>query len=214
MEVADEMRHFQQEIAMLRESVAALTERVRELELRPARSASEERVAFPPSATGMLARLHAAGNFPVIHIPPKGVGNPSDLLTEGDDEWYSPCVPNSSIAWHLPHGIRMAIESVRMGGRRPESRTHPADPYGIVNFAIEGSSDNVTWFPIITSERNPPSFHNWVTEARIPREAAAPYPMIRLRQTGRCCRSDGVAGNDHLVLSYVDFGGTILYPPV
>jgi hypothetical protein len=101
----------------------------------------------------------------------------------------------------------MAVDSVRIRGR-----VKGTDPYGVVNFEIEGSSDGATWDTIISSERTIPTSRNWTTEARLPSQSAAAYPRIRLRQTGKCARPAGKTQNDHLVLTCVDFGGTIVYP--
>jgi hypothetical protein len=82
-----------------------------------------------------------------------------------------------------------------------------------VNFVIEGSFDGATWVTIISSERSRPTFRNWVTETHVPNEPTMAYERIRLRQTGKCARPTGnFPVNDYLVLSYVDFAGTIVYP--
>jgi hypothetical protein len=142
----------------------------------------------------------------VITVSSHGNGNTANLLTQNEDEWFSQDVANSWIAWTLPHGITFAIESVRIRGR-PTSN----DRFGVVNFAIEGSADNVTWVTIIDSHRNPPSFQHWTSEAVIPAGSSQAFARIRLRQTGKDRRLPALGDRDWLVLTYVDFGGTIVY---
>jgi hypothetical protein len=129
------------------------------------------------------------------------------LVDESESEWYSTNAQNSWIQWRVAGGVKVlfCVDRVKIRGR--------PNCYRVVNFQIQGSNDGELWETIIDSKTCMLNVVDHVTEARVVQghTGLRPFPMIRLIQTGKNINSG--TPNDHLVLTYVDFGGSVIIPP-
>jgi hypothetical protein len=208
------LRAQQAQMEMMRDRLNAQDRRIAELERGLTASATaipltsgkpEERVPLPPTGPGILASLRVRGHAITIAVSSTGGGSPESLFAESDSEWFSNSAANSWIQWHLAAGIAVILESVKIRGR-----TRATDPYGVMNWCLEGSLDGHTWLTIMRSDSCHPTFQDWTSEAHIDVKTHVPVSYIRLTQTGPS-KHGGGDPNHHLVLTYVDFGGTIFF---
>jgi hypothetical protein len=163
---------------------------------------------LPPLGPGLLGFLKQRGHPVHVTVSATGAGNPECLFTEDNSEWYSPNTQGSWVQWTIGGGLKAVISCVKIRGRTEKENS---DLYGVKNFRIEGSNDAAGWTPIIESETCPTTLENWITRGQTVDQAQRGFSMIRLTQTGPAVRNLG--GAYHLlVLTYVDFGGKIIFP--
>jgi hypothetical protein len=199
-QMAITVRNLQEQLQRMGGIIEAHERRIAELEHVRPRSPRSEIVAL-----GLLSSLYVSGHRVEITTSTSQRGSTNNLLTEDNSEWYSTNAPNSWIQWRIFGGIKVVIDRVKIRGRIGD--------YGVVNFVVQGSLDGEQWLNVIDSETCAPSYRNWTTEAKSsPETPQLAFPIFRLKQTGICARAPGVAGNDWLVLSYVEYGGKIIYP--
>jgi hypothetical protein len=164
----------------------------------------EEKIALPPIGQGILRFLKQRNGLVQITVSSHYAGSTGHLLVEDNSAWYSQNLPNSWIQWTITGGLKAIISSVKIMGL-------PSNFSGVRDFIIQGSNDNAVWTTIIDSKTCPTTFENFVTQAEALPQPQCPFSIIRLTQTGPRYRPP--YNNDHhLILTYVDFGGRIVFP--
>jgi hypothetical protein len=129
----------------------------------------------------------------------------TDNLLAGDGSWWQThSRPNSWIQWALPIGIKAIISSVKITGIIWEQR-------GVRDFILEGSNDSRVWKPIIDSRTCPITVENSTTQGKALPQPGKAFSIIRLTQTGPEYFPSYSGISHHLTLTYVDFGGRIIF---
>jgi hypothetical protein len=164
-----------------------------------------EKIPLPPVGLGILRFLKQRDHIVQITVSSHRSGSTNDLLTEDNNSWYSNNLPNSWIQWTISGGLKAIISSVKITGR-------PSFSFGVKDFIIEGSNDNAVWTTILDSKTCPTTIENFVTQAKALPQPQRPFSIIRLTQTGPRYRPPNSTAGHYLSLTYVDFGGRILFP--
>jgi hypothetical protein len=164
----------------------------------------EEKIALPTIGQGILRFLKQRNGLAQITVSSHNAGSTNNLLVEDNSVWYSQNLPNSWIQWTIAGGPKAIISSVKIKGL-------PSNPSGVRDFIIQGSNDSAVWTTIIDSKTCPTTFEDFVTQAEALPQPQRPFSIIRLTQTGPRYRPP--SNNDHhLTLTYVDFGGKVIFP--
>jgi hypothetical protein len=206
----EQMEELKLEIAALRERLAGLEEKHERPKLEnsalvatvvePERT---EEIPLPPVGLGLLRFLKQRHYIVKISVSSHGAGNTDDLLAEDNTFWRSQSEPDSWIQWNITGGLKAIISSVKIRG-------YPR-ACGVADFIIECSNDGDVWTTILDSKTCPTTIENFVTQAEALPQPQRPFSIIRLTQTGP--RYFPGHSTDHvLYLTYVDFGGKIVFP--
>jgi hypothetical protein len=163
-----------------------------------------ENFPLPPLGLGILGFLKQRNDVVEITVSSNHYGSTDNLLTEDNNYWMSRNLPNSWIKWTITGGLKAIISSVKIRGL--------PSACGVKDFIIEGSNDGAIWTTILDSNTWPTTFENFVAQTEELPQPQRPFSIIRLTQTGpKYCPSSSSPGH-HLSLTYVDFGGEIVFP--
>jgi hypothetical protein len=173
---------------------AALGERVDGLEARK---------KIPLQPLGILRFLKQRNYVVRITASSTHEGSTDSLLVDDGHYWASHNVPHSWIQWTIAGGLKVVISSVKIKGSVGHS--------GVKNFIIDGSNNSAVWTRIFDSNTDPTTGDAWVTQAEPLPQPNGAFSMIRLTQTGPQGRQDGKIHHT-LRISYVEFGGKIIFP--